>query len=150
MSVRGRWRIAETELWDSEALDLVAPAFIEFGEDGSGSFGFIAVQGEMDCREVVRDGRPGVEFSWEGNDECDPASGRGWAVLHEDGSLRGRIFFHLGDDSGLRQCASANHSPGTRRAGLDRDGSLLREAPAHCHENTPRTAAPGSDGPPEY
>jgi hypothetical protein len=38
-----------------------------------------------------------VEFSWEGNDECDPASGRGWAVLEEDGSLCGRIFFHLGD-----------------------------------------------------
>ncbi len=35
-----------------------------------------------------RDGRPGVEFSWEGNDECDLASGRGWAVLEEDGSLR--------------------------------------------------------------
>jgi hypothetical protein len=33
-----------------------------------------------------------------GNDECDPASGRGWAVLQDDGSLRGRIFFHLGDD----------------------------------------------------
>jgi hypothetical protein len=40
-----------------------------------------------------------VEFSWEGNDECDPANGRGWAVLEEDGSLRGRIFFHFGDDS---------------------------------------------------
>ena len=35
----------------------------------------------MDCREVERDGRPGMEFSWEGNDESDPASGRGWAVL---------------------------------------------------------------------
>jgi hypothetical protein len=55
----------------------------------------------MDCREVERDGRPGVEFSWEGKDECDPASGRGWAVLEEDGSLCGRIFFHLGDDSGF-------------------------------------------------
>ena len=51
----------------------------------------------MYCREVERDGRPGVEFSWEGNDESDPASGRGWAVLEENGSLRGRIFFHLGD-----------------------------------------------------
>jgi hypothetical protein len=61
----------------------------------------------MDCREAARDGRPGVEFSWEGNDECDPASGRGWAVLEEDGSLRGRVFFHQGDDSGftaVRQC----------------------------------------------
>jgi hypothetical protein len=99
MSLSGRWRIVETELWDSDALNLVAPAFIEFGEDGLGSFGFIAVQGELDCREVTRDSRPGVEFSWEGNDLCDPASGRSWAVLEEDDSLRGRIFFHLGDDS---------------------------------------------------
>ena len=102
MRIAGRWRITEAELWDCDALNLVAPAFIEFAEDGSsGSFGFIAVQGEMDCRDVERDGRPGVEFSWEGNDECDPASGRGWAMLEEDGSLRGRIFFHLGDDSGF-------------------------------------------------
>ncbi|MFZ0188131.1 MAG: hypothetical protein WAL72_14440 [Streptosporangiaceae bacterium] len=102
MRIAGRWRITETELWDCDALNLVAPAFIEFAEDGSsGSFGFIAVQGEMDCGEVERNRRPGVEFSWEGNDECDPASGHGWAVLEEDGSLRGRIFFHLGDDSGF-------------------------------------------------
>ncbi len=88
MRIAGRWRITEAELWDCDALNLVAPAFIEFGEDGSsGSFGFIAIQGEMDCREVERDGRPGVEFSWEGDDECDPASGRRWAVLEEDGSL---------------------------------------------------------------
>jgi hypothetical protein len=80
----------------------VAPAFIEFAEDrSSGSFGFIAARGEMDRRAVERDGRPRVELSWEGNDECDPASGRGWAVLEEDGSLCGRIFFHLGDDSGF-------------------------------------------------
>ncbi len=82
MRIAGGWRITEAEPWDCDALNLVAPAFIEFTEDGSsGSFGFVAVQGEMDCREVERDGRPGVEFSWEGNDECDPASGRGWAGL---------------------------------------------------------------------
>ena len=49
-----------------------------------------------------RDGRPGAEFSWEGFDEDTPASGRGWVVLEEDGSLRGHIFIHLGDDSGFR------------------------------------------------
>jgi hypothetical protein len=70
MRIAGRWRITEAELWDCDALNLMAPAFIMFAEDGSsGSSGFIAVQGEMDCREVERDGRPGVEFSWEGNDE---------------------------------------------------------------------------------
>jgi hypothetical protein len=43
-----------------------------------------------------------AEFTWEGNDESDPASGRSWAVLEEDESLRGHIYFHLGDDSGFR------------------------------------------------
>ena len=102
MRIAGRWRITEAGLWDCDALNLVAPAFIEFAEDrSSGSFGFIAARGEMDRRAVERDGRPRVELSWEGNDECDPASGRGWAVLEEDGSLCRRIFFHLGDDSGF-------------------------------------------------
>ena len=35
MSIAGRWRITEMELWDQEAMDLVEPAFIEFGEQGS-------------------------------------------------------------------------------------------------------------------
>jgi hypothetical protein len=110
MRIAGRWRITEAEPWDCDALNLVAPAFIAFAEDGSsGSFGFIAVQGEMDCHEVERDGRPGMEFSWEGNDECDPASGRGWAVLEMDGSLCGRIF-HLGDDSGFTAVREATES----------------------------------------
>ena len=53
----------------------------------------------MDIREVERDGRPGFEFSWEGNDEGDAASSRGWATLSDDGALSGRLFFHMGDDS---------------------------------------------------
>src|SRR5215210_4455390 len=90
------------EVWDREAIDLLGPAFIEIGAEGHGGFRFIAVEGWMDIREVERDGRPGIEFSWEGNDECDPASGRGWATLALDGSLEGRIFLHLGDDSSFR------------------------------------------------
>ena len=52
----------------------------------------------MDCREVERDGRPGVEFSWEGNAEMDEVNGRGWAVLEGD-QLHGMLFFHQGDES---------------------------------------------------
>jgi hypothetical protein len=70
------------------------------GGDGFGSVRFI--EGELDYRGVARDGRPGVEFSWEGHDEYDPASGRGWAVLNPDGSLDGHIYFHLGDDSAFQ------------------------------------------------
>jgi hypothetical protein len=54
-----------------------------------------------DERRVQRDRRQGVEFSGRGDDECDPASGRGWGVLEEGGPLYGCIFFHIGDDSGF-------------------------------------------------
>ncbi len=102
MDLTGRWRILEMDLWDRDALDLVGPAFIKFSRDGTGSFGFIAVQGWMDCRQAEIDGLPGVEFTWDGADEGDQVSGRGWATLQDDGSLHGHIYFHLGDDSGFR------------------------------------------------
>jgi hypothetical protein len=102
MGLKGRWRIVEMELWDEDAIDLVGPAFIELRDDDQGSFRFIAVEGWMDVRDVERDGRPGIEFSWDGNDEMDPASGRGWATVAADGMLEGRIFFHMGDDSWFR------------------------------------------------
>jgi hypothetical protein len=78
------------------------PATSQFSADRTGHFRFIAVEGWMDCQSGQRDRRPCVEFTWEGNDESDPASGRGWSALDEDGSLRGHIYFHLGDDSGFR------------------------------------------------
>ena len=88
------------DLWDREVLDLVAPAFIEFSPDHTGRFGFIAVTGWIDCRSAGT-GRSGVEFSWEGTDDGDQVSGRGWAALQDDGLLHGQLYFHLGDDSGF-------------------------------------------------
>jgi hypothetical protein len=99
--VAGRWRIVEMDLWDRESIDLVGPAFIEITSGGRGSFRFIAVEGFIDARRVVLDDRPAVEFSWDGNDEGDHVSGRGWARLEADGSLRGHLFIHGGDDSGF-------------------------------------------------
>lgn len=104
----GRWRIVEMDLWNQDDVDLVAPGFIEFQPGHMGSLGFIAVQGGLDWRDAPRDGQPGLEFSWEGFDEGDPATGRGWAVIEEDGSLRGHIFIHLGDDSGFRAERTGN------------------------------------------
>jgi hypothetical protein len=94
------------DLWDRDAIDLVGPAIIEITADGRGSLRFIAVQGFIDARHVDLDGRPGVEFSWDGNDEGDHVSGRGWARLDDDGSLRGHLFIHSGDDSGFRADAA--------------------------------------------
>jgi hypothetical protein len=98
----GRWRIVEMEVWAREDVDLEAPGFIEFEPDHTGSLGFVAVQGRVDWRDASRDGRPGLEFSWEGFDEGDPVTGRGWVVVEDDGSVLGHIFFHLGDDSSFR------------------------------------------------
>ena len=68
----------------------------------------------MDCRFEERDGKPLVEFSWLGSDESDDANGRGWAVLEEDGSLNGRIYFHQGDDSAFTATRSETLSTKTR------------------------------------
>lgn len=100
--IRGRWRIAAMDEWDRDALDLLGPAFIEFADDDTGRFGFVAVRGWMDCRTLTRDGRPAVEFSWEGDDEGEPRSGRGWACLLDDDLLVGHLFIHMGDDSAFR------------------------------------------------
>lgn len=101
-SLVGRWRIVKMSGWDRDAIDLVEPGFIEFAGNGSGQFGCIAVRGWLDCRAVERDGRAGVEFTWEGVDEGDQVSGRGWAALADRGTIEGHLFFHLGDDSSFR------------------------------------------------
>jgi hypothetical protein len=97
-AILGTWRIAEMEVWDRDAFNLVGPAHFTFEKNALGSFRFIAVEGDMDCRFSERDGQPLVEFSWVGADENDPASGRGWAVVEGD-VMTGRIFIHRGDDS---------------------------------------------------
>lgn len=95
----GRWRITEMDLWGPDVIDLEEPAFIEFRRDGTGPFAFIAVEGWMDCLPAPDRGRHAVEFTWEGNDEGTPVSGRGWATFTEDGKVRGHLYFHLGDHS---------------------------------------------------
>jgi hypothetical protein len=102
MSLIGSWRITQVDLWDLSDIDLDGPASIEFGADQSGEFHFIAVQGWMDCRYEIVEGRPRVDFTWEGLDEGHQVNGRGWATLEPDGTLRGHLYFHLGDDSGFR------------------------------------------------
>jgi len=97
---KGRWRIEAMDLWDRDAIDLVEPGFVAFNGE-QGEMRFIAVRAWLDVRYDTRDKVPVAEFSWEGVDEGDQRSGRGWAVLQSDGSLVGQIFFHNGDDSGF-------------------------------------------------
>jgi len=110
--IAGRWRITEMEMWDSDYFNMEVDAFIEFGSDGTGTFQFGLVRGWMDCRLTHRDDKPAVEWSWEGNDESDPATGRGWVILEGNRTITGRIFIHQGEDSSFR----AEKKTGRRRS----------------------------------
>jgi hypothetical protein len=94
----GNWRIVEMELWDRDVLHMVEPASLTLAKDNQGRIAFIAVEAWVDYRVVLREGLPAIEFSFQGTDEGDEISGRAWAVL-EGERLRGRLFFHMGDDS---------------------------------------------------
>jgi hypothetical protein len=96
----GRWRIISMSAWEDEYLDEEVEAFFQFEEQGSGSFQFGYIQGLIDWRSTTRDGKPAVEFSWEGGDGADGTAltGRGWAIL-EDDELKGLFCIHQGDDS---------------------------------------------------
>jgi hypothetical protein len=96
----GRWRIVSMDEWDVDSVEEEGPAFIEFGADQMGEFRFGLTSGNIDYRITERGEQPGVEWTWEGMDEMDPCTGRGWAVLEGD-ELHGMIFFHQGDESGF-------------------------------------------------
>lgn len=42
-----------------------------------------------------------IDFTWTSFDEGDELSGRGYAEI-VDGTLQGRIYIHLGDESAFR------------------------------------------------
>lgn len=91
----GKWRIVAMALWDKDFLDMMEPAYIAFDDKAGGEFAFGCVTGSLHCRKTLK----GADFTWDGNDEMDEASGNGWAELQKDGSLKGEIRFHNGDGS---------------------------------------------------
>lgn len=83
-SVLGTWRIVEMDVRDLAAIELVGPALMQLSTDGHGQFGFIAVQGQADWKPDPDSTSGRVAFTWEGDDEGDCVSGRGWASAHKD------------------------------------------------------------------
>ena len=90
----GKWRIVETEDLEAGYINMLEPAYIAFEADGSGEFVFGCVTGGIDAGYGTRT----ADFTWQGNDEMDEASGSGSAELEDDGTLTGEISFHRGDD----------------------------------------------------
>ena len=99
---------------ESRGSRFVGAPHLRLDGHGSGTMRFLAVEVCMDYRPGERDGLPAVEFSFDGNDEGDHVSGRGWAVLTAN-AIRGRIFFHDGDDSAFSATRRVAGSAGTRR-----------------------------------
>jgi len=94
----GKWRIIGMEMWDQDYIDLTIPGYFSFDGDDLGDFQFGSVKGQIDYSIEKIGAVERLEFSWEGQSENDPASGRGWAVINGD-YLEGRIYIFLSDDS---------------------------------------------------
>ena len=95
----GTWHIYEMESWDEDYFNMEVQAFIEIMSECRGRFQFGLVRGTLDIDEIGGDGR--IDFTWDGADENEEASGGGWLKLKDKNTLEGKIKLHDGDSSTL-------------------------------------------------
>lgn len=95
----GAWRIMKMSGWDEDYCNMEVQAYIRIENFGNGDFQFGLVRGEVsgDFRKTV-DGTI-FDFTWDGSDECDEASGDGWMKIKEGGTAEGEIRIHNSDSS---------------------------------------------------
>lgn len=98
----GTWHIYSMKLWDESCFNMERQAFIAARPENRGSFPFGLVSGGLDGHLERTGPKQRFVFSWEGNDEMDPASGSGWLQLNGGNELLGSIELHLGDRSKFR------------------------------------------------
>lgn len=98
----GKWRIIEMGSWDEEYFDAESPAYVKIEKTLKGDFHFGYVQGDMDSKIVNREDGQYLDFTFEGNNECDAVSGSGWIKLKENNHAEAEIKFHLGDESTIK------------------------------------------------
>jgi len=101
MKYEGTWHITEMEMWGDEYLHMEVQAYIQIRRDGGGAFQFGLVSRELDGDAVQPATGDRFEFTWEGNDENDEASGSGWLAMESKNTLEGMIKIHHGDSSTL-------------------------------------------------
>jgi hypothetical protein len=95
----GIWHIYEMEMWDEDYFNMEEQAYIKIDSNNLGDFQFGLVSGRIGGKVVdYADGKR-FEFTWEGNDECDPACGSGWIRIKGEDLLEGEFRIHNGDDS---------------------------------------------------
>ncbi len=97
----GKWRIYEMELWEQDDFDARDKASIKVNKDKTGEFQFLYLFADIDGRVVKFNGNEMLEFTWEGDDGCEAASGSGWMKV-EKNKAEGEIRIHKGDSSGFK------------------------------------------------
>ena len=80
----GKWHIYEMEMWGAGYFNMEVQAYIEIDSNYVGDFQFGLVSGQLDGEVVGSRRGERFEFTWDGNDEMDPASGSGWIELKDD------------------------------------------------------------------
>ena len=115
------------DLWDLEDIDLIEPAFIEFDQDRTGHFRFIAVEGFMDWRYGPPRERPAFPSRAELHHGI-PYLGSGSSASPQ--ADRGSTPYRHPDAAG----ASTRPFPGTlahqRHSPSDDGSSCTRDAPS--------------------
>jgi len=101
MSFVGLWHITEMENWSASYFNMAGQAFVRIEPSELGSFQFGLVSGQLDgeIKQVGRHER--FVFTWDGSDEMDRVSGRGWLELKSQDTLEGELSIHYGDSSML-------------------------------------------------
>lgn len=99
MNFIGTWHIYRMEMWDEDYFNMEVQAYITVNENGFGRFQFGLVSCSLNGKNVDREGQCRFEFSFEGNDECDPASGFGWFIQENKNKIKGQFRFHQDDSS---------------------------------------------------
>lgn len=109
MRYAGVWHIVEMEQWDEDYFNMEVQAYLRLASDGAGDFQFGLVSGDLDGEVVKVKNLERFEFTWEGQDENDPASGSGGLMLSGKEKARGRIKFLRGESSEFLAIRAETH-----------------------------------------
>jgi hypothetical protein len=112
-SYTGTRYIVSMEAWDTDYIDAAGRGHLRIDQDGCGFMQFGAVEAALDCRSEDVGGNQRLEFTFQGVDEGDPVSGRGWGTVSGP-EMTGRICFHWGEASGFTATKGTQSEASTR------------------------------------
>lgn len=95
MNFIGTWHIYEMAAWDEGYFNMEVQAHVTINKRGFGHFQFGLVEGSLDYKASSSR----LDFSFEGMDENDPCSGRGYLEAPYKGKLKGKFYIHSGESS---------------------------------------------------